>query len=92
MEIPGVGLLPTHHADIPEVVRDGESSLLVPERDPDMLAEKWLELVTSPERWPAMGRVGRQHVEMAHDIQNLTVQLEDRYQQLLEQWRPDTHD
>ena len=88
----GVPVLSTYHADIPEVVRDGESSLLVPERDPDMLAEKWLELVTSPERWPAMGRVGRQHVETAHDIQNLTVQLEDRYQQLLEQRRVGTYD
>ncbi|HIG45415.1 MAG TPA: colanic acid biosynthesis glycosyltransferase WcaL, partial [candidate division Zixibacteria bacterium] len=78
-------VLATYHADIPEVVRDGESALLAPERDPESLAEKWLELAASPERWPAMGQAGRQHVETAHDVQHLTEQLEDRYQQVLTQ-------
>ncbi len=81
----GVPVLATYHADIPEVVRDGESALLAPERDPESLAGKWLELAASPERWPAMGQAGRQHVETAHDVQHLTEQLEDRYQQVLTQ-------
>jgi colanic acid/amylovoran biosynthesis glycosyltransferase len=87
----GVPVLATYHADIPEVVSDGESGLLVPERDPDMLAKKWVELAAAPERWPAMGRAGRQHVKKAHDMQNLTNQLEARYQHLLEQGRVDAH-
>lgn len=81
----GVPILATLHADIPEVVLDGESGLLVPERDPVMLAEKWLELADSPDQWPIMGRAGRKHVEAEHDIQRLTTQLEDRYEALTAQ-------
>ncbi len=51
----GVPVLATYHADIPEVVRDGESALLAPERDPESLAGKWLERCSTSDR-----TIGRQ--------------------------------
>ncbi|MBI3329049.1 MAG: glycosyltransferase family 4 protein [Nitrospinae bacterium] len=52
-----------------ELVRDGETGLLVPPRDPQRLAEGILALLHNRERAAAMGWVGRQHVEQhfAHD-------------------------
>ena len=79
----GVPVLATCHADIPEVVRDGESGFLVPERDAEALAEKWLDLLRSSDRWPEMGRMGRGYVEAGHNIQHLAVTLEDMYRTFL---------
>lgn len=36
----GIPVLSTQHSGIPEVVQDGKSGFLVPERDVDALAEK----------------------------------------------------
>ena len=58
----GIPVVSTLHADIPEIVRDGESGYLVPERDAGALAERLIHLVEHPETWEAMGRAGRAHV------------------------------
>ena len=51
MQAAGMPVLSTYHADIPEVVRDGESGYLVPERDVEALAEKLDKLINEPETW-----------------------------------------
>ena len=79
MQARGVPVLSTWHADIPEVVVDGASGYLVPERDEAALAEKLVELLAHPERWGEMGRAGRSHIENQHNIVNLALQLEERY-------------
>ncbi|MFQ5787591.1 MAG: glycosyltransferase, partial [Thermodesulfobacteriota bacterium] len=58
MEAQAVGLpiVSTHHTGIPEVVSDGKSGFLVPERDEDALVEKLQYLIEHPELWPEMGR------------------------------------
>lgn len=79
MQAMGLPVLSTHHADIPEVVVDGESGYLVPERDEVTLGEKLVELLAHPERWNAMGRAGRAHVERQHDITKVTTHIEEQY-------------
>lgn len=73
----------THHAGIPEVVEDGKSGFLVPERDVDALAERIQELILHPELRFAMGRNGRKLVEERYDIRKLNDRLVEIYQQLL---------
>ena len=59
----GMPVVASTHADIPEVVVDGESALLSPERDVDALAQNLERLVTEPHVWEPMGRRGRAHVQ-----------------------------
>ena len=58
----GLPVVATRHAGIPELVEDGVSGFLVPERDAGALAERLRFLVTHPERWPEMGLAGRRRV------------------------------
>lgn len=79
----GLPVLATSHADIPEVVRDGESGFLVPERDAAALAERLVYLLEHPSDWPRMGRAGRRHIEAQYDIRTLASQLETTCEGLL---------
>jgi colanic acid/amylovoran biosynthesis glycosyltransferase len=76
----GMPVVGTRHAGIPELVEDGISGWLVPERDEAQLAEALARLAEEPERWPAMGRAGRARVEREYDIHRLN----DRFAGLLE--------
>jgi colanic acid/amylovoran biosynthesis glycosyltransferase len=81
----GMPILATYHCDIPEVVRHNENGLLAKERDVQGLADNLMNLIAQPERWPNMGRIGREHVEKHF---NLTVQvklLEQRYGDILQE-------
>ncbi|PDW03605.1 glycosyltransferase [Candidatus Viridilinea mediisalina] len=83
MQARGLPILSTQHADIPEVVVDGSSGYLVPERNPVALAEKLSALLETPEQWDILGQAGRVHVEQNHDIRKLAQELEAKYDQLL---------
>jgi len=79
----GLPVLATRHAGIPEVVLDGESGCLVPEADPAALADALEGLLLAPERWAAMGRAGRLHVERTHGTAAVAERLEGVYRELL---------
>jgi colanic acid/amylovoran biosynthesis glycosyltransferase len=59
----GLPVISTQHSGIPEIVLDGESGWLVPERDADALAERLNRLMEHPERWASFGSRGRNFVE-----------------------------
>lgn len=75
----GVPVLSTLHADIPEVVPDGLSGHLVPERDSDALADRLHQLLDDPESWARMGRYGRRHVEDSYALRDQARRIEDIY-------------
>lgn len=79
----GLPVVSTQHSGIPELVQDGVSGFLVPERDVDALAEKLEYLIAHPERWPEMGRAGRAYIEECYDINKLNDRLVEIYQQLI---------
>ncbi|HHT9114695.1 MAG TPA: glycosyltransferase [Candidatus Wunengus sp. YC65] len=79
----GVPVLSTYHADIPEIVVNGKSGFLVPERDARALAERLEYLIDHPEEWSTMGREGRRHVEMNYNICKETENLENIYDSLI---------
>lgn len=85
MEAMAIGLpvLSTLHGGIPELVLDGQSGFLVPERDVHTLAERLEYLIEHPDIWPEMGRAGRRFVEEHHDIRKLNRRLVEIYETLL---------
>ncbi|MCX8042835.1 MAG: glycosyltransferase [Desulfobacterota bacterium] len=79
----GMPVLATLHCDIPEVIVDGKSGFLVPERDVDGLTQRLEYLVEHPEAWEPMGRAGREHVAREYDAKKQAARLEQIYSSLL---------
>ena len=79
----GLPVISTYHGGIPELVEEGVSGFLVPERDADALAQKLGYLLDHPETWAEMGRAGRTYVEQHYDLHKLNDRLVNIYQQLL---------
>jgi colanic acid/amylovoran biosynthesis glycosyltransferase len=79
----GLCVISTWHSGIPELVEDGISGRLVPERNVFALSSAIDELVQSPEAWVKMGLAGRRRVEERHDINELNDQLVQLYERLL---------
>ena len=75
----GLPVVSTYHAGIPEIVADGHSGLLVPERDTEALTRRLRTLVEHDERWAEMGRAGRRYVEENHSIPAVVEGLEALY-------------
>ncbi len=79
----GMPVISTLHCDIPEVIIDGTSGLLAPEKDIAGLTDRLEYLVTHPEVWEAMGRAGREHIEKEYDCVRQARKLESIYDALL---------
>jgi glycosyltransferase involved in cell wall biosynthesis len=86
----GLPVVSTYHAGIPELVEDGVSGYLVPERDVEAIADRLACLLEEPERWEAMGQAGRAKVEVEFSLDSVVQQLEvEVYTPLL--GRPGSH-
>jgi colanic acid/amylovoran biosynthesis glycosyltransferase len=75
----GLPVLSTFHGGIPELVEDGESGFLVPERDVEALSDRLAHLHDHPEIWTKMGEAGRAKIEKEFDINRLNDELVDLY-------------
>ena len=71
----GIPVVATRVGGVPEMVREGRSALLIPAGDEAAIVGALQELVDHSERWPAMGREGREHVESQHDLDRLKPRL-----------------
>lgn len=80
----GLPVVSTYHADIPEVVVNGKSGFLVPERAPEAIAQKLECLIGDPNLRAQMGKYGREHIEGNYNIYNETKKLEDIYTRIIE--------
>ncbi|MEO0759780.1 MAG: glycosyltransferase [Cyanobacteria bacterium J06648_16] len=80
----GLPVVSTWHGGIPELVEDGVSGYLVPERDAAAIADKVADLIAYPERWSPMGLAGRRKVLANYEINHLSDELVRHYQQLLQ--------
>jgi colanic acid/amylovoran biosynthesis glycosyltransferase len=67
----GVPVVSTLHAGIPEVVKDGFSGFLVPERDVQQLASVLMRLVQNSELRERMGARGRSDIAERYNIEIL---------------------
>ncbi|KJH72469.1 colanic acid biosynthesis glycosyltransferase WcaL [Aliterella atlantica] len=80
----GLPVISTFHGGIPELVEDGISGYLVPERNADAIATRLKFLLEYPEVWQSMGKAGRKRVEAKYDMNKLNDELVAIYQQMLE--------
>lgn len=81
----GLPVVSTYHSGIPELIEDGVSGYLVPEKDVDLLAAKLANLIAAPELRAKMGREGRNKIETEFNSDRLNDRLVEIYQQLVEQ-------
>jgi colanic acid/amylovoran biosynthesis glycosyltransferase len=72
----GIPVLSTLHSGIPEIITDGKSGYLVPERDVDSLTLRLDNLLADPALRAEMGREGRRYVECHYDVKKLTRRLD----------------
>jgi len=81
----GLPVISTWHGGIPELIEDGVSGFLVPERDAGAIAERLSHLIDRPELWPEMGKAGRDRVQEKYDINKLNDELVKIYRRLCQQ-------
>ena len=55
----GMPVVSSRHCDIPEIVKDGVTGFLAPERDVDGLYDALRRVVQEPENWNRLKRVDR---------------------------------
>ncbi len=88
----GLPVISTYHGGIPELVEDGVSGFLVPERNPMMIAQKLIDLIEHPELWADLGHQGRTQVEAKYNMTTLNDELFELYQTLLHSEDQDPRD
>jgi colanic acid/amylovoran biosynthesis glycosyltransferase len=80
----GLPIVATYHCDIPEVVRDGTTGLLAPERDADALASHLFSLAENPHQIEKMGKAGRQHIVAEYDAERQGRRLDAIYDEVIQ--------
>jgi colanic acid/amylovoran biosynthesis glycosyltransferase len=83
----GLPVVATAHGALPEGLLAGRSGFLVPERDPQALAERLNYLIKHAAEWPALGRAGRAFVENRYDIHKLNERLLAIYAETIDTYR-----
>ncbi|MCK4666165.1 glycosyltransferase, partial [Candidatus Dependentiae bacterium] len=79
----GLPVVSTFHTGIPEIVINGKSGFLVPEKNVDALAERLDFLVSHPALWEKMGKEGREHIEKYFNIKTQIMLLEKIYRKII---------
>jgi len=72
----GMPVVATRVGGVPEMVREGQSALLVEAGNVAAMTEAVQGLLDRPDSWAEMGRQGRRHVEEHFDVGKLTTALE----------------
>jgi colanic acid/amylovoran biosynthesis glycosyltransferase len=83
----GLPVVASDHGPLPEGLLDGKSGFVVPERNPDALAERLSYLAKHPEIWAEMGAQGRRFVESNYDSAQLNLKLVQIYRSAMESYR-----
>jgi colanic acid/amylovoran biosynthesis glycosyltransferase len=79
----GMPIVGFAHCDIPEVVLDGITGYLAPEKDIPALTRQLERLVNQPNTWERMGQAGRRHIEAEYNADVQVKRLEEIYTQLI---------
>lgn len=79
----GVPVVASRFGGFPEVVREGETGLLVPPQDTDALATALRELLSDPARRQAMGEAGRRWVHERFHWRCVAERVLEAYRQAL---------
>ncbi|MEL6896392.1 MAG: glycosyltransferase family 4 protein, partial [Planctomycetota bacterium] len=77
---------------IPDTVVDGKTGYLVPEKNVEVLADRILELVQSPEKAQQMGDAGYAFAKKTFDWDRITDDLSELYGMVRSAANPSTRD
>jgi glycosyltransferase involved in cell wall biosynthesis len=77
---------------IPDVVKDQQTGLLVPEKDPGALARSILELIHDPDRAIALAEAGLRYASRHFDWDRIIASIEDVYRDAIDESRTDRAD
>lgn len=80
----GMPVIASNHADIPEIVLDGQNGILVEEKNVDALVDSLIDLIRNPDKRKEMGLLGREHVTSNFNLIEQVKKLEKIYQKKLE--------
>ncbi len=83
----GIPVVATRVGGTPEIVRDGETGLLVPPGDPDALAEAILRVLGNPMLARTLGQAGRRQVFSRYSLESAVASTERLYGELLDRSR-----
>jgi colanic acid/amylovoran biosynthesis glycosyltransferase len=83
-QLAGAPVVATDYGGIRETVANGRSGILVPEKDPQALADAIGQLLDHSERWPEMGAAGREHVVSGWSTEVHMRRLLDIYASVME--------
>ncbi len=79
----GIPVIGTRVGGVPETMREGETGLLVPARDPRSLAHAIIALAQDERRRRAMGGAGREWVLAEHTVERMGERMLALYERLL---------
>ncbi len=82
----GVPALASRHGGIPEIMDDGRTGVLTPERDVEAIAQGIMDLLSNLERLDDMGRAAREKMKQELDIQHTVDILETHYDEVIEEF------
>lgn len=83
----GLPVVATLHADIPEVVLDGKTGLLAPEKDHEALASHLSKLIDNPALRDELGAAGRRRIETEYNIFIQMEKLARLYDDVIKKWQ-----
>ena len=73
----GIPVVTTRSGGFPEAV--GDAAVLVPPGDVPALRAAVRQLLANPQQWPALGRAGREHVVLRHELGSRVADLEAQW-------------
>lgn len=79
----GLPLISTFHAGIPEVIKNGENGILIPERDSDQLAKHLIDLYDNSEKRAQLGARATQYANTHLDFMTKADNLKKIYRTLI---------
>ncbi len=82
----GVPVVAHWHGGLPDIVEDGKTGFLVPERDVGRLAERLATLLRQPGLRRDFGRAARGKMEREYDIRKANARLETFYDEAIAAW------
>jgi colanic acid/amylovoran biosynthesis glycosyltransferase len=84
MAATGMPIVSTTHCDIPEVIQQGKTGLLAPERDVASLLDHLRWLIRHPNQWQGMATAGRAHIEQEFNAIKQGENLAKIYRELVQ--------
>jgi colanic acid/amylovoran biosynthesis glycosyltransferase len=82
MAATGMPVVSSYHCDIPEIIQDGVTGFLAPERDVDALCEALRRLIGDRESWSRIAAAARRHVEREFNARHQGARLAEIYRQV----------